>query len=110
MERFAEFLRATRYGRPSYISFLYVLSWFCISIAANVAYKIFVASLIASAFYALVFLIIRGTIVIKGGLKFNLDPEARRTTLFGTFESPEFIGAVARSMLWYVLQQRNAHV
>jgi Mn2+/Fe2+ NRAMP family transporter len=64
--------------------------------------KLFIASLIAVGFYALVFLIIRGSLVFRGGLKFNLDPEARRSTLYGHFESPEFIGAVAKSMLWYV--------
>ncbi|EKM58470.1 uncharacterized protein PHACADRAFT_252814 [Phanerochaete carnosa HHB-10118-sp] len=62
---------------------------------------IFVASLVAVLFYALVFLIIRGTLAFRGGLKFNLDPEARRSTMYGNFESPKFIASVARSMLWY---------
>lgn len=60
----------------------------------------FVASLVMVGFYTLVFLIIRGSLVIRGGLKFNIDPEARRSTLYGNFESPEFVATVARSMFW----------
>lgn len=59
--------------------------------------------MVAAVFYSLVFLILRGTIALKGGLKLNFDPEARRTTVHGTYEYPRFIAAIARSMLWYVL-------
>lgn len=63
--------------------------------------KIFAASLVTVVFYSLVFLILRGTIAFKGGLKFNLDIESRRNTMYCNTESPKFIGSVARSMLWY---------
>ncbi|KAI0806105.1 hypothetical protein BC629DRAFT_1590521 [Irpex lacteus] len=62
---------------------------------------IFIASLVAAIFYSLVFLILRGTIAIHGGLKLNLDYEARRTTMYDSHEYPRFIAAIARSMLWY---------
>ncbi|KIP10455.1 hypothetical protein PHLGIDRAFT_84948 [Phlebiopsis gigantea 11061_1 CR5-6] len=62
---------------------------------------IFVASLVAAVFYSLVFLILRGTVAFKGGLKFNLDLESRRNTMYCNTESPKFIASVARSMLWY---------
>lgn len=62
---------------------------------------IFVASLVAAVFYSLVFLIVRGTLAFRGGLKFNLDLESRRSTMYCNTESPKFIASVARSMLWY---------
>ncbi|GJE96214.1 hypothetical protein PsYK624_124080 [Phanerochaete sordida] len=62
---------------------------------------IFLASLIAVLFYSLVFLTIRGTLTFRDGLKFTLDPEARRTTVYGNFESPVFIASISRGMLWY---------
>ncbi|KAI0346177.1 hypothetical protein BDW22DRAFT_1425695 [Trametopsis cervina] len=62
---------------------------------------IFVASLVAAVFYSLVFLILRGTIAIRGGLKLNLDYESRRSTMYDSHEYPRFIAAIARSMLWY---------
>ena len=63
--------------------------------------QIFVAALIAVLFYSLVFLILRGTLAIRGGLKLNLDLEARQMTMYDTSDYPEFIAAIAQSMLWY---------
>ncbi|KAI0703810.1 hypothetical protein BC835DRAFT_1410537 [Cytidiella melzeri] len=62
---------------------------------------IFVASLVAAIFYALVFLILRGTIGIGSGIRLNLDYESRRSTMHDSHEYPKFIAAIARSMLWY---------
>ncbi|KAI0090251.1 hypothetical protein BDY19DRAFT_1047449 [Irpex rosettiformis] len=62
---------------------------------------IFIAAIVAAIFYSLVFLILRGTIAIHGGLKLNLDYEARRSTMYDNHEYPRFIAAIARSMLWY---------
>ena len=63
--------------------------------------QIFVAALVAVLFYSLVFLILRGTLAIRGGLKLNLDLEARQMTMYDTSDYPEFIAAIAQSMLWY---------
>ena len=71
------------------------------SLVSSFAPQIFVAALIAALFYSLVFLILRGTLVIRGGLKLNLDVEARRNTMHNESDYPEFIAAIARSMLWY---------
>lgn len=62
--------------------------------------QIFISALVSSLFYSLVFLILRGTLAIRGGLKLNLDLEARRSTMYDSFEYPKFIAAIARSMLW----------
>ncbi|THH26302.1 hypothetical protein EUX98_g7885 [Antrodiella citrinella] len=60
---------------------------------------VLVASLVASVFYALVFLGIRGTLSIKDGVKFTLDPQARWKEQDGQMEYIKFIAAVANSML-----------
>lgn len=57
------------------------------------------ASLIASVFYALVFLNIRGTLSIKGGVKFNLDPESRWRAQDGQVQYIKFVAAIAKTML-----------
>ncbi|THG96205.1 hypothetical protein EW026_g5582 [Hermanssonia centrifuga] len=62
---------------------------------------IFLSAFVSVLFYSLVFLILRGTLTIRGGLKLNLDIEARRSTMHGALEYPKFIAAIARSMLWY---------
>lgn len=67
--------------------------------------KVFIAALVSAMFYALVYLIIRGTLGFRGGMKLNLDPESRRTTVYSVFEYPTFIAAIAKSMLWYPIGQ-----
>ncbi|CAL1716041.1 unnamed protein product [Somion occarium] len=62
---------------------------------------IFLAALVSAVFYSLIFLILRGTLSIKGGLKFTLDPIERWSAQIGTVEYHKFIGAIAQSMLWY---------
>ncbi|KAH8100817.1 hypothetical protein BXZ70DRAFT_936035 [Cristinia sonorae] len=60
---------------------------------------VLVASLVASVFYALVFLNVRGTLSVKGGVKFTLDPEARWKARDGQMEYIKFVAAIAKSML-----------
>ncbi|THH19819.1 hypothetical protein EW146_g1421 [Bondarzewia mesenterica] len=61
----------------------------------------FTAALISSIVYSLVFLILRGTLVINGGLKLNLNPQ-QRWNIEGSFEGYQrFINSIARSMLWF---------
>ncbi|KAI9454559.1 hypothetical protein BJY52DRAFT_1188847 [Lactarius psammicola] len=47
---------------------------------------VFLASLLSAIVYSLVFLILRGTITINGGLRFQLDPERRLRLRNQTFE------------------------
>ena len=62
--------------------------------------KLFLASFISAIVYSLIFLIIRGTLVINGGLRIRLDPE-RRLRVHETFEEYQrFVYSVARTMLW----------
>lgn len=61
----------------------------------------FVGSFLSAIVYSLIFLILRGTITINGGLKFQLDPERRLRLRNATFEEYQrFIYSVARTMLW----------
>jgi hypothetical protein len=63
--------------------------------------KLFLASLLSAIIYSLIFLILRGTLVINGGLKIHIDPERRLRLHSGTFEEYQrFIYSVARTMLW----------
>jgi hypothetical protein len=61
------------------------------------------ASLISAVVYSIIFLVLRGTLTINGGLRFQLDPERRLRTqiLNGTFEEYQrFIYSIAQTMLW----------
>ncbi|KAH6909054.1 hypothetical protein BKA70DRAFT_1476507 [Coprinopsis sp. MPI-PUGE-AT-0042] len=61
---------------------------------------ILVASILSAVFYSIIFLVLRGTISIKGGIKLTLDPNQR----FATSERDgyhRFIARIARSMIWY---------
>ncbi|KAH9925459.1 hypothetical protein B0H21DRAFT_826639 [Amylocystis lapponica] len=62
------------------------------------------AALVSAVFYVLVYLILRGSLVINDGVKFNLDHEARKSVVVASGDSLEyrhFIGTIVRSMLWY---------
>ncbi|KAI0249166.1 hypothetical protein BJV78DRAFT_1229805 [Lactifluus subvellereus] len=62
---------------------------------------LFLASLLSAIVYSLIFLILRGTLTINGGLRIQLDPERRLRPRSGTFEEYQrFIYSVARTMLW----------
>ncbi|KAI0714430.1 hypothetical protein C8T65DRAFT_738680 [Cerioporus squamosus] len=59
-------------------------------------------SVFSVIFYTLVFLILRGSLTIKGGIKFNFNRSHRWSmSSVTTVEYQRFIAAVARSMLWY---------
>jgi hypothetical protein len=63
--------------------------------------KLFLASLLSAIVYSLIFLILRGTLAINGGLRIQFDPERRLRPHNGTYEEYQrFIYSVARTMLW----------
>ncbi|TFK40233.1 hypothetical protein BDQ12DRAFT_488623 [Crucibulum laeve] len=61
---------------------------------------IFVASVFSAVLYSLIFLALRGTLMIKGGLKLTFDPNERWNNDDGV-NYHRFVARVARSMLWY---------
>lgn len=61
---------------------------------------IFIASVVSAILYSLIFLVLRGTLNIKGGIKLTLDPYERKAA--GASENyHRFVARIARSMLWY---------
>jgi len=63
--------------------------------------KLFLASFLSAIVYSLIFLMLRGTLVLNGGLKIHLGPERRLRPRNGTFEEYQrFVYSVARTMLW----------
>ncbi|KAK0469916.1 uncharacterized protein EV420DRAFT_1257051, partial [Desarmillaria tabescens] len=61
---------------------------------------IFIASFFSAVLYSLIFLVLRGTLVIKGGVKIYLNPSERWNGQSGE-NYHRFIASVARSMLWW---------
>ncbi|ETW82875.1 hypothetical protein HETIRDRAFT_38489, partial [Heterobasidion irregulare TC 32-1] len=61
----------------------------------------FTAALLSTVIYSLIFLILRGTLVINGGLRLNLDAPSRWTTHDSVEGYQRFLNSIARSMLWY---------
>lgn len=67
----------------------------------NMTAKLLLVSVVSVIFYTMVFLILRGTLTIKNGLKLNFDRSNRWSmSSVTTVEYQRFIAAVARSMLW----------
>ncbi|KAI0316448.1 hypothetical protein OF83DRAFT_1172884 [Amylostereum chailletii] len=64
---------------------------------------LFLSSLISTAIYSLIFLVLRGNITINGGLKFHMIPHDQhwRAVNSGVEQYKRFVTAVARSMLWF---------
>ncbi|KAI0833688.1 hypothetical protein BC628DRAFT_42121 [Trametes gibbosa] len=63
---------------------------------------ILLGSVVSVVFFTLVFLVLRGTLTIKDGIKLNLNRQHRWSmSSVTTIEYQRFIAAVARSMLWY---------
>ncbi|KAF9532593.1 hypothetical protein CPB83DRAFT_759343, partial [Crepidotus variabilis] len=59
-------------------------------------------SILAAILYSLIFLVLRGTLMIRGGVKLMLNPDERWKNNQGVGENyHRFIARVARSMLWY---------
>lgn len=67
---------------------------------SDVRDKIFIASILSAVLYSIIFLVLRGTLVIKGGLKLTLDPNERWGGHVG-INYHHFIASIARSMLWW---------
>lgn len=66
-------------------------------------HQILLASLLGAILYSLIFLVLRGSLKIKSGVKLTLDPNARWHSSEGLTESyHRFIARVAKSMLWCV--------
>ncbi|KAI0067377.1 hypothetical protein BV25DRAFT_1819704 [Artomyces pyxidatus] len=63
---------------------------------------LWLSALISSVVYSLIFLVLRGTLTINGGLKFKLNPQQRWRVQSGGFEEYQrFVSSIARSMLWF---------
>ncbi|KAG6832812.1 hypothetical protein H0H92_009431 [Tricholoma furcatifolium] len=64
-------------------------------------FPIFVASVLSAVLYSIIFLVLRGTLSIKGGVKLTLDPNERLTSGGIAENYQRFVARIARSMLWY---------
>ncbi|KAI0050438.1 hypothetical protein FA95DRAFT_592040 [Auriscalpium vulgare] len=63
---------------------------------------IYLAAFLSTIFYSLIFLVLRGTLTINGGLKFKLNPQYRWRAQSGDFEEYQrFVSSIARSLLWF---------
>ncbi|KAJ2916631.1 hypothetical protein MD484_g3819, partial [Candolleomyces efflorescens] len=60
---------------------------------------ILVASVLSAIFYSVIFLVLRGTIVLQGGIRLSLDPTERWNGSDDSYN--RFLARVARSMVWY---------
>ncbi|KAJ7678514.1 hypothetical protein B0H17DRAFT_106346 [Mycena rosella] len=58
---------------------------------------IYITSIMSALLYSIIFLVLRGTLAIRGGLKLTLDPNERMS---GN-NYHRFVAAIARSMLWF---------
>ncbi|KAL5504065.1 hypothetical protein ACEPAH_8138 [Sanghuangporus vaninii] len=64
------------------------------------------SAFVACSLFALIYLCLRGTLVIGGGIKLNLSPEnvhGWAGRLNGREEYRHFLGAIIRSLLWFPL-------
>lgn len=66
--------------------------------------QIFLASILSAFLYSLIFLALRGTLRIKGGLRITLDPNKRWEANSDDYYL-RFITRVAKSMLWYAFSR-----
>lgn len=63
----------------------------------------FIAAASSAIFYSIIFLCLRGTLVIGQGIRLNLTPENLQgwgARLNDSEQYRHFLGAVVRSMLW----------
>ncbi|KAG2017824.1 hypothetical protein CC2G_007299 [Coprinopsis cinerea AmutBmut pab1-1] len=61
---------------------------------------ILVASILSAIFYSIIYLALRGTLAVKGGVKLSLDPH-ERWTVAASDNYQRFIARIASSMIWY---------
>ncbi|KAF7317008.1 hypothetical protein HMN09_00435200 [Mycena chlorophos] len=71
---------------PSYMFFFHLL-------------PILLASIISAVLYSLSYLVLRGTLKIRGGLKLSLDPNERWSG--GVQNYHKFVARISRSMIWF---------
>ncbi|KAK7454478.1 hypothetical protein VKT23_011234 [Stygiomarasmius scandens] len=57
---------------------------------------IFVAAVFSAILYSLIFLVLRGSLAFRGGVKFSLNPSERSGDHY-----QRFVAGIAKSMLWY---------
>jgi len=60
---------------------------------------IFLTSIMSALLYSIIFLVLRGTLVFRGGLKLALDPSERWSGNVQNYH--RFVARIARSMLWF---------
>ncbi|KAF7312149.1 hypothetical protein MIND_00227400 [Mycena indigotica] len=60
---------------------------------------ILLASFVSALLFSLIFLALRGTLVLRGGLKLSLDPNERWAGNIQNYH--RFVARIARSMLWF---------
>ncbi|KAF7327452.1 hypothetical protein MKEN_00323300 [Mycena kentingensis (nom. inval.)] len=60
---------------------------------------ILATSILSALLYSLIFLVLRGTLVVRGGLKLTLDPNERWAGNVTNYH--KFISRIARSLLWF---------
>ncbi|PPQ83448.1 hypothetical protein CVT25_007039 [Psilocybe cyanescens] len=64
---------------------------------------ILLASILGAILYSLIFLVLRGTLKFKSGIKLTLNPNKRWNDKEGLGENyHRFVARIANSMLWYV--------
>lgn len=64
-------------------------------------FPIFLSSVLSATLYSVTFLVLRGTLSIKGGITLTLDPNERWVAGKVTENYHRFVARIARSMLWY---------
>lgn len=64
---------------------------------------IYLAAMLSTIMYSLIFLVLRGTLVVRGGFKLELDPDRRisRSNLIEEESYHQFVVAIAKSILWF---------
>ncbi|KAF8150756.1 hypothetical protein B0H34DRAFT_824442 [Crassisporium funariophilum] len=68
-------------------------------------FHILISSILSALLYSLIFLVLRGTLKINGGIKLTLNPNERWNNSEGLGENyHRFIARVSKSMLWYFIQ------
>lgn len=65
------------------------------------SFPVLFGSVLAVIVYSLIFLVLRGVLRVRGGINFTLKPQERWSTSNNSEEYDRFMGAVAKSMLWY---------
>ncbi|KAF8624523.1 hypothetical protein AX15_005835 [Amanita polypyramis BW_CC] len=62
---------------------------------------ILLGALFSAGLYSIIFLVLRGTLSIKDGIKFSVDPTARWSEGTKPESYRRFVAKVARAMLWF---------